>query len=521
MKQLLPKKVVVIGAGIGGLAVACRMAKDGHEVCLIEKNATVGGKMNEWTSKGFRFDTGPSLLTMPEVLEETFQSCGEKLSDYLTYKPISPLCRYFWPDGTQLDSFSEKQKAIKEIEKIAPQDVQAYKDFLEYASKMYERTSPAFLESPLYEWLDLKSLNLFDALKIDAFSNMSSRIDRIFKSPKLRQLFKRFATYNGSNPYQAPATLNVIAHVELNKGGFYVQGGIYSIAKALETLAKKVGVNILLETEVCSLITKAHSRLIESVETNKGTIEADLMISNCDATITHTILASDEQINRPKKNQLSAQEASCSGFVLLLGINKSYPQLAHHNIFFSADYKNEFDDIFRKKIEAQDPTIYVANTSYSTPSDSPQKGYSNLFVLVNTPYLTHQNEHWEDRKERYASKIIDLLEQKGLSSLKKSIEVQHIIHPKDFYDLYLSNKGSIYGTSSNSRMAAFARPKNKSIYFENLYLCGGSSHPGGGIPLALLSAKHAHTLFNRDHDREIQHLLKKGSLKRSKLTAVK
>lgn len=515
MKQLLPKNVVVIGAGIGGLAVACRLAKDGHKVTLVEKNEQVGGKMNQWESEGFRFDTGPSLFTLPDTLEQTFSYCGEKLLDYLSYESLSPVCRYFWDDQSILDSFSETDKALEEIRKLAPEDEKAYIDFLEYAKKLYDRTTPAFLESPLYEWLDLKSLPLLDAFKIDAFTKMSTRIDKTFKNDKIRQLFKRFATYNGSNPFQAPATLNVIAHVELSLGGYYVHGGMYKIAKALKQLAEKLGVEIKHSTEVLGLNSAANTRQLKSVTTSNGNYSADVFISNCDATITHTKLASDAQINRPKKNQLAAQEASCSGFVLLLGINKSYPQLKHHNIFFGNDYKSEFDDIFVKLRPAEDPTIYVSNTSSKESNDVPNEGYSNLFVLVNAPYLTAKNDQWQTIKEDYSNKIIQLLEKKGLSNLKESIIVKHLITPVDFYEAYLSNKGSIYGTSSNNRMAAFARPKNKSLYFDNLYLCGGSTHPGGGIPLALLSAQHAHTLFNRDHEKEMDHLIKRGVLKKS------
>ena len=516
-RPILKKKIGVIGAGIGGLSVACRLAKDGHNVHLFEKNDKVGGKLNEWSDKGYRFDTGPSLLTMTHTLEELFSYCEQDRKQYLNYSELSPLCRYFWEDGTQLDSYSELEKALDEIRKFAPEDEQAYKEFLFYSKNIYDKTSQAFLESPLYEWSDLKSLKLTDALKIDALQPMAKSIDKRFKSVYLKQLFKRFATYNGSNPYKAPATLNVIAHVELSMGGYYVEGGMYTIAKALENLALKMGVTIHVNSPIEQLVTAKSNRKIIAVKINGEIQEFDTVVSNCDATITHTELTTNDQINLPKKSQLKSIEPSCSGFVLLLGINKKYRQLKHHNIFFSSNYKNEFDELFNQKIASKNPTIYISNTSDKTLFDIPDGEKSNFFILVNTPYLNENEMDWDEQKnESYGNLIIDRLEKLGLTGLKDAIEVRHHINPTDFYNKYLSNKGSIYGTSSNGKMAAFARPKNKSIFFDNLYLAGGSTHPGGGIPLAILSAKHAHTLFNRDLEIESSHLIKMGKLTKHK-----
>lgn len=517
-KAYLKKKIGIIGAGIGGLSIACRLAKDGHEVHLFEKNEQVGGKLNEWQSNGFRFDTGPSLLTMPYLLDELFTYCEENIDEYLNYSPIHTLCRYFWKDGTQLDSYVDTQKALAEIRRIAPEDEQAYMNFLAYSQSIYEKTASAFLESPLYEWLDLKPLKLTDVFKIDALQTMAKSIDKRFKSTYLRQLFKRFATYNGSNPYKAPATLNVIAHVELSMGGYYVEGGMYNIAKSLKNLALKMGVEIHLNSTIDELVSSKNPRDLIALKLNNKVLNFDTIISNCDATITHTELTNNDQINLPKKSQLKSIEPSCSGFVMMLGINKSFSQLKHHNIFFSDNYEKEFTDIFKHKKASSNPTIYIANTSLSTSCDVPSEGKSNLFILVNTPYLNSENTIWSEQEtQAYGQQIIDILEKFGLDGLNSSIEVKNYITPTDFYTKYKSNKGSIYGTSSNGKMAAFSRPKNKSIYFNNLYLTGGSTHPGGGIPLAILSAKHAHTLFNRDLEIETNHLIKLGKLSKSKV----
>ena len=243
-------KMAVIGAGIGGLAVSCLLATDGHSIDVFEKNPRPGGKMNEFQKDHFRFDTGPSLLTMPFILEQLFESCYHKMSDYIDLVPLEPLCRYFYPSGTIFDAYSDLPKTLQQIEKFAPEDREAYVDVLYYSQTLYRRTAPSFLFNPLNSWSDIIGLQLSDLLKIDAIKTVSDRIDKMVTSPELRQFFKRFTTYNGSSPFQAPATLNVIPHVELNLGAYYVKGGMYAIAQALHKLAQQLGVRFHFDTEV-------------------------------------------------------------------------------------------------------------------------------------------------------------------------------------------------------------------------------------------------------------------------------
>jgi phytoene desaturase len=489
-------KVGVIGAGIGGLSAACELAKDGHTVTVYEKNANAGGKLNEEIIDGYRFDTGPSLFTMPFVAKELFRYCGFDLSDFIQTQPLTPLCRYRFADGTVFDSFEDRDAAVAAIESIAPKsDAKAYTDFLDFAAKLYERTAQSFIFNPLADIRDLRALRWWDLLRIDAFTTVSDRVDRTFDSDYMRIFFKRFTTYNGSDPWQAPSTLNVIPHVELNQGGYYVKGGLYRIAEALVRVAESLGVQFVYGAEVDKIghtSGKADHLIIGGER-----VEFDLIISNSDATHTYTELVSDDVISPEKKAHLASVEPSCSGFVLLLGIDRTYEQLVHHNIFFSSDYRREFDDIFKRGILPNDPTIYVANTSYSDPEHAPVGG-SNLFVLVNAPWLRVGDTYSEADLQAYADKIMLTLAGHGLRGLKASVVVQKILSPADFQRLWLSNRGSIYGTSSNHRLAAFMRPRNRSPFLRNLYLVGGSTHPGGGIPLVMLSARHACELVRRD-----------------------
>jgi len=487
-------KISVIGAGIGGLSAACLLAAGGHEITVFEKNEHPGGKMNEFRKNGYRFDTGPSLLTMPFILEKLFKRCGASFSEQVTLMPLSPLCRYFYPDGTAFDNYIDKKLNDEELRNIAPNDIGNYHRFLDYAARLYDKTADAFIFNPLFGLADIASLNLVDFFGIDAFKSVSYKVDNSFDSKYLKQFFKRFSTYNGSSPFKAPATLNVIPHVELNQGGYYVDGGLYTISKALHRLAVSLGVQFRFNCPVRKIGTIDGS-VRHVVTEHQESHPADLVIANSDASETYLHLLDDTAVSRRKKRRIEKIEPSCSGFVMLLGVKKRYEKLQHHNVFFSADYKTEFRQIFDQRVMPDDPTIYIANTSINSPEHAPE-GCSNLFVLINAPYLSPDYE-WKNNRNTYGAFVIEKLENYGLYGLKNHIEVCEIITPQDFYDLYLSNRGSIYGTSSNSKLSAFVRPRNKSREVDGLYLVGGSTHPGGGIPLAVQSALNAVELIER------------------------
>jgi len=488
------QKAIVIGAGLGGLAASSLLASRGYNVTLFEKNSTHGGKMQELELDEFRFDTGPSLFTMPFILENLFKECGEILSDYLTFEELEPVCRYFFQDGTVFDNFSDRNRSIENITRFAPEDAEQYAEFLDQSAKLYDQTSDAFLFNPLYSLSDLKGLKLTDFLGIDAFTTVSDVVDRNFQSEYLRKFFKRFTTYNGSSPFQAPGTLNVIPHVELNQGGYYVRGGLYRISEALYNLAGKMGVTFQFDAEIVNITVK--DRRAESVQIKNGDrVDADIVVANSDATDTILNLLDQKAVSNSKRNKQKSIEPSCSGFVVFLGVNKQWEHLKHHNIYFSEDYEKEFRQIFREKTLPDDPTIYIANTSY-TDSDHAPENSSNLFILVNSPYVT-ENQDWDQLSETYSSFLIEELERRGLDGLKESITVKDVITPKGFLNRYGSNRGSIYGTSSNSKFAAFLRPRNKFRGLNNLYLVGGSTHPGGGIPLVIQSAFNALELIER------------------------
>lgn len=465
------------------------MAKSGFDVTVLEKNETLGGKVNFVEAKGFKFDTGASLLTMKHVFEDLFEFCGKRLEDYLELVKLEPICRYFWSDGTRFDASDDLEKTEKQIAEIEPRDVESFRVFLADSRKKYEVAERTFLKHNLVNLPNLLNFShLGDIWTISAIRSLDSLVKSYFKSPKLRQLFNRYATYNGSSPFETPATFSLISYVEFGLGAWYPKGGIYEIPKALEKLGRESGVNFRTNCEVEKILIE--DRKAKGVQLRNGEIlGSDFVVANSDAIETYRNLIEKSARRTYTDAKLNKIEPSCSGFVLLLGTSRKFPQLAHHNIFFSDDYKAEFDAIFKDLRPALNPTIYVCATSKTDQTQSPEN-CENLFVLINAPYTSAKTD-WTKEAQGYRNLIIKKLEEFGLEDLEKSIEFEQIITPDDFETKYRANRGSIYGVSSNGIFSAFLRPSNKTKDIENLYFVGGTTHPGGGMPLVLLSGKMA------------------------------
>ena len=486
----MSKQAAVIGGGLAGLSGAIHLARRGYSVDLFEKTDQLGGKMNGIRTDGFRFDTGPSLLTMPFVLDELFADAGCRREDYLTLLPIEPMCRYFFSDRSQLDASANAARMEKAIAGLAPQDSGQFHRFMAYSRRIYDVTAQVFLYTPVHEYKKLlqpRHLPTLLALpSIDAWRTVHKGIKRFFRDQRVVQLFDRYATYNGSNPYQAPATLNIIPYVEYGFGGFYIKGGMYQLVKALTQVAEALGVRIHTQQPVEEIFVRQGR--VAGLRVNGAFVAVERVLCNMDVVTAFAELLPGFGVERKR---LSKLEPSLSGMIFLWGVNKSHPQLAHHNIFFSADYHREFEQIFRDLQPPDDPTVYVAITSRVDAEDAPTAA-ENWFVLVNMPYLSDRVKPPAVEPVRRA--VLQKLHAHGLK-IEPNITVEKVIRPQDFRDRYASNSGSIYGLSSNSRSMAFRRPANRSRALRGLYFAGGSSHPGGGIPLVLLSGKMAADLI--------------------------
>ncbi len=489
------KKVIVIGAGLAGLSGAIYLRKRGFQVEVFEQNEQLGGKAGEIRANGFRFDTGPSLVTMPFVLEDLFREVGADRSALLPWLEIDPICRYFWPDGSQLDAVGDVERMQNLIEAFAPGEGAAFRRFLAYCKRIYDATADIFLTAPIHEttvWLRLQTLKkIFSLPRIDPFHTVDQSVRRFFRDPRLVQLFDRYATYNGSNPFQAPATLNIIAYVEFVLGAVYPHGGIYRLVSRLQQIAQELGVIIHAGQRVEKILYDDRHR-VTGVQVGGDGHAADAVLCNADVVQTYANLIEGFPRERRKLERL---EPSLSGMVFLWSVKKNHPMLAHHNIFFSADYRREFNQLFVEKTLPSDPTVYIAITSKTDPADAPP-GEENWFVLINAPYLDNTRPADSGAAAALRKAVFARLAQAGID-IAPYISHEQVIGPDDFYRLYGSNRGSIYGISSNSRQTAFRRPANRNKRLSGLYFAGGSAHPGGGIPLVVLSAKMAADLIAR------------------------
>lgn len=480
------KRVAVIGAGLGGLSNAIRLAHSGLEVDVYEQQPNAGGQANTKTFQGYRFDTGPSLLTMPHVFRQLFEEVEENIDNYLRFVPLSIICKYFYEGGIILNAYRNIAQFGEEIKARTSDNPQNLQRYLDYSRTIYDLTSDLFLWSSLHEFssfLKWKSIQvLFQIWKLDAFRTMHQANASFFKDKKLIQIFDRYATYNGSSPYRAPATLNIIPHVEYNIGGYAVEGGIYAIPQALEKLAWKKGVRFHYQSRVDKICTR--NRKVAGIIVNGEQLPYDIIVSNVDVTSTYCSLLQDE--TAPMARRYARLEPSSSGLVFYWGMKEKYPELGVNNIFFSDDYSADFYDIFVREICPRDPTIYINVSSKVTPSDAPQDG-ENWFILINAPH--NEGQDWKKEVDQTRERLIAKLERMLKREIRKNILCEDTLTPLDIEKNTNIYKGSLYGISSNTRTAAFLRHPNRSTRYPGLYFCGGSAHPGGGMPLVVLSGK--------------------------------
>jgi phytoene desaturase len=489
------RDAVIIGAGVAGLTTAIRLAADGWRVRVLEQNASVGGKMGQLEHDGYRWDTGPSVITMRHVLDELFASVGRQLDDYLTLLPVDPLTRYFYPDGTVLDVTRDWPRMAEQIAALDERDVEGYLAYLAYAARIHRITGPVFIYNKPPKLWDILSVPLPEMPHVDPLRTMSQAINGYVRHPHLRQLLGRFATYTGASPYRAPATLNVIAHVELNGGVWYPQGGIYRIADALAELAGELGVEIHTGTPVEAI--KVRDGRAVGVTANGTDYTAEVVVANLDVALVYEKLLPPHVTPPRRLYALTALEPSCSGFILLLGIEGTNDPLAHHNIFFSADYPAEFDAIFRDGVPPADPTIYVSITGKSDPTHAPH-GHENWFVLVNAPPLGDAYD-WTTHADAYRDHVLDKLATVHGVDVRDRVRSSHMLTPLDLERLTGARRGALYGASSNSKWTAFKRPHNRADDVRGLYFAGGTTHPGGGVPMVMLSGMAAARVIAEDN----------------------
>lgn len=476
-------RIGIIGAGIAGLAAAVRMAARGHEVDVFEANAYPGGKLSEFQLGEYRFDAGPSLFTMPQYVDELIELAGHQPEKYFQYQRLPVVCRYAWEDGTRLKAHAEQQAFAKEVEETLGVPAQRVMAMFDDSARKYDWTGRIFLEKSLHKmetWWNKKVAGAMLRMPtFDLFSSMNHVHEQKLQHPKLVQLFNRFATYNGSNPYKAPGLLTIIPHFEHALGAYYPTGGMVNITNTLHQLGKEMGVRYHFNEPVQEI--RVRDKKADGLKVAGNYHDYEQVICNMDVFFAYRKLMPGQK----QPEHILKQEKSTSALIFYWGIKHSFPELDLHNIFFSDDYRNEFDHLAQGKV-GDDPTVYVNISSKYTPEDAPE-GCENWFTMVNVPYNAGQN--WDEIITRTRRNTLDKLSRMLNVDLESLIEVEDTLEPRTIESKTLSHLGALYGTSSNDRMAAFMRHPNFSRRIGNLYFCGGSVHPGGGIPLSLLSAR--------------------------------
>ena len=487
------KKSIVIGAGIGGIAAAIRLANKGYSVRVFESSNGPGGKLSVFKLGEFRFDRGPSLFTLPQYVEELFSLCHENMSDHFSYSELPILCKYWYSDRFVFEAKGNREENIKAIVQAFDEDERKVRAFFDKAEFIYKTTAPLFLERPL-KLSKLYKTKAFwtGVLRIPCLPLLGTytiQLKKYFNNPKTIQYFQRYATYNGSNPFKTPALMQLLPHVEQGIGAFIPDKGMFDITHQLCELAKRQGVQFIFNSKVEEIIIEEGRA--SAIRFNRNEIEkANLIVSNMDVFPTYKKLLPKER----EPEVILNQEKSSSALIFYWGlkdyVNKS---LSIHNIFFSENYIHEFRKIFEEETLDDDLTVYVHVTSKHIIADAPLNG-ENWFVMVNAP--NNKGQNWDEIVEKARENIIQKLENMLGEKIRDKICCEHFWTPKGIEEDTSSHLGALYGNASNSPSAAFFRHANNSSRIKDLYFVGGSVHPGGGVPLAILSARNMSELIS-------------------------
>jgi len=467
---------------MGALSCAARLSSYGYKVTIFEKNAYPGGKLCELKLNNYRFDKGPSLFTLPNLVDEVLKLSPKPIA--FDYKKLEVLTHYFFEDGTFVKSFSDKNKLATELKNKLGEDEDVVLKHLSKSAFFYKLTAPLFLEQSLHKitnFLNFKTIKgIANSWRLQLFTTMNAANAKKFNNEKTVQLFNRYATYNGSNPYQAPALLNIIPHLEFNLGAYIPKNGMYAITDALVTCCENLGVTFNFNAPVEKIIVEKETAI--GLISNSKTFYFDSIVSDADMHIVYERLLPNHYL----PNKLLNQQKSSSAFIFYWGIKKVFNELDLHNVFFSENYKAEFDCLFNESKPYHDPTVYINISSKYCKEDAPE-ACENWFVMVNVP---HNKEHKPiSYKEELKINIINKLNRLLKTDIQNYIECEEILDPYGIEIQTGSYGGSLYGNASNNRFSAFLRHANYSSKIKNLYFAGGSVHPGGGIPLSLLSGK--------------------------------
>jgi len=480
---------LVIGAGIGGIATAARLAKNGYDVTVLEKESTPGGRCNQIVRDGHRFDIGPTLFLMPEIWEEAFASLGEKMSDHLALKRIDPTYKVHFDDGLQLALTSNIGDMQTQLEKVEKSAFTGFLNYIAEGSKHYKLSVEKFVGRnfySLFEYFSLANLPLIVQLK--ALQKHYANTGRFFKDERLKAAFTFQNMYLGLSPYDAPATYSLLQYTELAEGVWYPMGGMYAAIQALVNVAERLGVRFVYNTAVkCLNVERSNVQRVHSATLEDGReLTADIFIGNADLPYIYKELLPD----RAEAEKLDKKLYTCSTIMFYWGVDKQYPQIAHHNVFLGGDYKASFDRIFKDHTLPEVPSFYVHAPARTDPAAAPA-GQDTLYVLVPVGHLDARTAQDWDALVRRARETVfaRLAKEMGVTDLREHIKFEIVYQPKVWKERFNLEKGAAFGLSHNFWQVGYLRPHNRHAKYRNLYFAGASTHPGTGLPIVLLSAR--------------------------------
>ncbi|WP_430786567.1 phytoene desaturase family protein [Virgibacillus flavescens] len=481
------KSVLVVGGGLGGLSAAISLAQSGYSVSLYEKNEHLGGKVNRLEQDGFGFDLGPSILTMPHIFEKLFKGSNRNMADYIPTIRLEHEWRSFFTDGSHIDLYGDLEKMAKENAALSQEDMKEYLNFLHYAQKLYETTAEGYFEHGLDSTKEVfRHHGLLKSIKgFDLFSTMYGAIKKRISNPKLRTMLAYFIKYVGSSPYDAPAILNMMIYMQHAQGVWYVPGGMHGISEGLTKLARELGIKLHTGQGVSKLVTDENKQIIAAEFADGTRKKADYFVSNMEVIPAYKkLLNEDDAFIKKLEDRF---EPSSSGLVLHIGVNRIYPQLRHHNFFFSENLREQMNKVFRKHELPDDPTIYLVNVNKTDPAQAPE-GHENIKILPHIPYIQDKPFTETDYQE-LRERVLIKLEKMGLTDLRKHIVTEDMWTPHDIERVYNSHRGAIYGTVSDRKKNRGFKHTKHSRRYDNLYFVGGTVNPGGGMPMVTLSGQ--------------------------------
>lgn len=474
---------LIIGAGLGGIATAARLARQGYEVTVLEKNAGPGGRCDQMTRDGHRFDIGPTLFLMPEIFAETYSALGERMQDHLDLQRIDPTYCIRFDDGMQLSLTADLNDMQAQLEAIEPGSFGGFLRYLSEGHLHYNLSLQRFVGRNFYNLLEYFSpQNLPLLFRLKALVKHYDNIGKYFENPHLKAAFTFQNMYLGLSPYDAPATFSLLQYTELAGGVWFPMGGLYEVVKSLVSIAETHGVRFLYNSAVERIEVKGR-RATGALLQNGTSLEADVIVANADLPYVYKNLLPDNG----EAEQLERMKYTCSAIMFYWGLDKVYQKLGVHNVFLAGDYRASFDRIFEDKSLPDEPSFYVHAPARVDPAAAPQ-GEETLFVLVPAGHLD-EGQDWAALQSQARKAVLDRLAKAGMPDIEAHLKFENSYTPRDWMSVYNLAKGAAFGLSHNFLQVGYLRPQNRHRRYRNLYFAGSSTHPGTGLPMVLLSAK--------------------------------